>query len=65
MSEPKQAYQIDLIKSGYVWMEALDRHLTAHTYDEETSLKVEKLIKEKYFPVLKEFFQNFKAKTKK
>lgn len=47
-------------------MEALeDRNLTACTYDEATSLKVEKLVKEKYFPLLKEFFQNFKAKTKK
>lgn len=47
-------------------MEALeDRNLTARTYDEETSLKVEKLVKEKYFPLLKEFFRNFKAKKQK
>lgn len=50
----KQAFQSGLIADGHAWMEALDdRNLTTHTYDEATSRKVEKLIKEKYLPLLK------------
>lgn len=49
----KQAFQTELIDNGHAWMEALeDRHLIAHTYDEATSRKVERLIKDKYFPLL-------------
>lgn len=59
----KQAFQIGLIKNGHAWMDALeDRNLTVHVYDEATSLKVEKLIKEKYLPLLRDFFQDFKTK---
>lgn len=59
----KQAYQVDLIKDGHLWMQALeDRNLTSHTYDEATSLKVEQLIKENYFPLLKHLFQTLKNK---
>lgn len=51
----KQAYQIDFIEDGKIWLEALeDRNLTSHTYDEATSLKVEKLIREKYFVILRQ-----------
>ncbi|MBI1884529.1 MAG: nucleotidyltransferase substrate binding protein [Chlamydiae bacterium] len=59
----KQAFQIDLIDSGHSWIDALeDQNLTMHTYDESTSLKIEKLIREKYYPLLKEFFCDFKQK---
>ena len=59
----KQAYQIDLIKDGQLWMQALeDRNLTSHTYDEATSLKVEHLIRENYFPLLKNLVQTLNSK---
>lgn len=59
----KQAFQIGLLPDGHTWMEALgDRNLLAHTYDEKTSLKVQKLIKEKYFPVLKDLYHRLKEK---
>lgn len=49
----KQAFEIELIQNGQAWLEALDdRNLTAHTYDENTARKVEKLIREKYNPLL-------------
>ena len=60
----KQAFQSEVIQEGHIWMEALeDRNLTTHTYDEATSLKVEKLIKEKYFFRLKELYQILQAKV--
>lgn len=59
----KQAFQIQLIQDGHSWMEALeDRNLTTHTYDEATSIKVEHLIKEKYFPLLKQLYDTLKVK---
>ncbi len=51
----KQAYQANVVTQGHVWMAALDdRNLTAHTYEESTSIKVEDLIRSKYFLILEE-----------
>lgn len=59
----KQAYQAQVIGRGEIWIEALDdRNLTAHTYDEATCIKVVDLIRNKYFPVLKELNQTLEAK---
>jgi nucleotidyltransferase substrate binding protein (TIGR01987 family) len=59
----KQAFQIELINKGEIWLNALnDRNLIAHTYDEEVSLKLEVLIKTKYFPILQYLQQNLKNK---
>lgn len=49
----KQAYQIELISEGEIWLDALDdRNLTAHIYDEQTADKIVVRIKEVYFPIL-------------
>jgi nucleotidyltransferase substrate binding protein (TIGR01987 family) len=49
----KQAFQIEVLEDGHAWMEALeDRNLTAHTYDEATSLLVETKIRRHYLPAL-------------
>jgi nucleotidyltransferase substrate binding protein (TIGR01987 family) len=62
----KQAFQAELIKDGHVWIDALeDRNLTVHTYDEKTAIEVEKKIKEKYYPALKELYILFKGKIDK
>lgn len=59
----KQAYQSNLVKNGHDWIIALDdRNLTTHTYDEAVAQKVEALIREKYFPLLKDFYDSFTAK---
>jgi len=49
----KQAYQIELINDGHIWLEALDkRNLTTHTYNEEL---VKELVKEITQVYLSEF----------
>lgn len=59
----KQAFQIQLITKGHEWLEALDdRNLTAHTYDETTAKNIERLIREKYFPLLKELNDSLNSK---
>ena len=61
----KQAFQNGLLQEGHVWMEALsDRNLSTHTYDEATSLQMEKTIREKYFPALQELHKTLKEKLK-
>jgi len=59
----KQGIQIELLENGHDWMDALeDRNLTAHTYDEETAVKVYQSIKNIYFPVLNRFYEKLKNK---
>lgn len=49
------AFQTQLITDGHVWIDALQkRNLMAHTYDEEVAKEAEKLIKQKYYPAIKE-----------
>jgi len=61
----KQAFQSQLIQAGEVWLIALeDRNLTTHTYDEATALRVEKKIREDYFPLLQSLRVTFKGKVK-
>lgn len=60
----KQAFQSQLIEKGGVWLAALeDRNLTTHTYDEATALRVEKKIREQYFPLLQSLRATFEAKS--
>lgn len=59
----KQAFQNGLLTDGTQWMEMLDdRNLTAHTYDDATSKKVERLIKEKYFPLFRAAYHALQSK---
>ena len=59
----KQAFRIELIEDGHVWMQALEnRDLTVHTYNEKMSLEIEKLIKEEYYPKIKQLYDIFKDK---
>ena len=60
----KQAFQSGIIKDGHAWIEALeDQNLAAHTYNEETALKVEKLIREKYFPAIAKLHKTLKTEA--
>ncbi len=53
----KQGFQSGVIKNGHVWMEALDnRNLTTHTYNEELCLKIDRLIREDYFPAISDLY---------
>ncbi|WP_404455613.1 nucleotidyltransferase substrate binding protein [Virgibacillus necropolis] len=50
----KQAYQIDLIDDGHIWLGALSkRNLTAHTYDEALAKEFANEITQLYFPAIK------------
>ncbi len=45
----QKAFQIELIRDGHTWMDALQkRNLMAHTYDEERAMEAEKLIRNIY-----------------
>lgn len=54
----KQAFQMDLIEDGHIWMDALSiRNLTAHTYDQVLAEKITKEIMNKYLPMLKQLYE--------
>lgn len=53
----KQAYQIELIEDGHIWMDALsDRNLTVHTYDDDMAKKMLNDIIKVYFPELEKLY---------
>jgi len=57
----KKAFEIGLIDDGHSWMELLlDRNLTSHAYDEEKATEVEKLIHQKYYPLLTVLYTSLK-----
>lgn len=59
----KKAFEMSILENGHDWMDLLqDRNLTAHTYDEQKASDMEKLIKDKYFPILKDLLDSFKLK---
>lgn len=59
----KKGFETGLIDDGHTWMELLDdRNNTAHTYDEDQANEVERLIREKYYPLLKAFHETFSSK---
>ena len=59
----KLAFQVGLVVDGHAWMKALDdQNLTTHTYDSATSLKVETLIRIRYFPIISDLYHTLKAK---
>jgi len=61
----KQAFQINIIEDGHVWIAALDdRNLTSHTYDKNTAIKVILEIREKYFPALNQLYSYLKSRIK-
>lgn len=58
----KQAFKLGIIDDGHTWLEALeDRNLTVHTYDQLISLNVEKLLKNKYFDILKKLYDKLRT----
>lgn len=53
----KQAFQIELIEDGHLWIEALSkRNLTAHTYDNELAQKFVQKIIQDYTPMLQKLY---------
>lgn len=59
----KQALQINLIRNGHSWLEALEtRNLMIHTYDESESTKVIKKIEDKYLALFRDLRDLFLSK---
>lgn len=57
------AFQTGLIIDGHSWIDALEkRNLMAHTYNEEYAKEAEKLIVQKYYPVIQDLYKSFKEK---
>jgi len=49
----KQAFQIEIIDDGEVWLNALNaRNLTVHIYEEKTAAKVERTLRREYHPAI-------------
>lgn len=54
----KQAFQIELIEEGHIWLDALaKRNLTTHTYDDALADQLVITIKEQYLPELKKLYE--------
>ncbi len=59
----KQAFQINLIGQGELWLSALeDRDLTSHTYDEASTELIINSIKNDYFELIKLLYLALKNK---
>jgi len=60
----KIAFQIEVIKDGHDWLEALEnRNLTVHTYNEKLANEMLNSIKIKYFFILKDLYLFMKKLT--
>ena len=59
----KKAFQIELIKEGHVWLDALDdRNLMAHTYKEDVAQTVERRVRERYYPLIAALYKTLTEK---
>ena len=59
----KKAFEIGLVEDGHSWMDLLlDRNLTFNAYDEEKVNEIERLIYQKYFPLLSRLYDTLKLR---
>ena len=59
----KKAFETGLIADGHSWMQLLDdRNITSHAYDEATVDMIEGLIRQKYYPLLKQLYDTLRNK---
>ena len=58
----RQAYNKGLIKQGKEWMQMVDdRIITVHSYNQETTKKIEKRIYKIYIPLFSNFYKQMKT----
>jgi len=51
-----------LIEDGHTWIKLLeDRNLTSHVYDDATAIKVEELVRNEYYSLLKKLYSRLKT----
>lgn len=59
----KKSFETGIIQDGKLWLDLLEtRNLTSHLYDEKNEVKIEKLIRSKYFNLLKQLHDSFRIK---
>ena len=61
----RQAFAVDYLteEEAEILLDGLEkRNLLSHTYEEKTALEAEKLIKERYAPVLREAYNRLESK---
>jgi nucleotidyltransferase substrate binding protein (TIGR01987 family) len=59
----KEAYNTQIILDGHVWIEMLEkRNELSHTYNEEVANNAVEIIKNKYYPAVKQVYQYLKEK---
>ena len=57
----KQAFTAQLIEDGKLWIEMLDkRNELTHTYNQEQAEKAVRIIRNKYFPAIKQVYEVMK-----
>jgi nucleotidyltransferase substrate binding protein (TIGR01987 family) len=57
----KKGFETGLIMEGHTWLKLLeDRNITSHIYDEESVSEIELVIRQKYYPVIKELYLKIK-----
>lgn len=62
----KQAFKSEYIQDGNKWLDLLDkRNFLAHVYDDVFSKEVVLLIKEQYYPLLKDLYEFLKQERLK
>ena len=59
----KEAYNTQIIKDGHIWIEMLEkRNELSHTYNEDVANSAVEIIKNKYYPAVKQVYQYLKEK---
>ncbi len=62
----KKSFQLEIINDGEKWLEMLEnRNLMAHTYNENTFVKIVNMIKEEYFMEIEKLIEFFKKEIEK
>lgn len=59
----KKSFETGLIPDGHSWMKLLeDRNITSHAYDEATVEMITRLVRQKYYPLLKQLYDTLNSK---
>ena len=60
----KQAFQIEIIENGELWLSALeDRNLTSHIYDETATDAIISKIRQDYFNIISDLYSFFRKEN--
>jgi nucleotidyltransferase substrate binding protein (TIGR01987 family) len=59
----KEAFNTQIINDGHTWIEMLEkRNELSHTYNEEVANNAAEIIKNKYYPAIRQVYQYLKEK---